>query len=226
MKNKHEVKKINSPTFLADKLYESRPNAEIILGRALASLLAEGEDVNPALIDKFDNDELMYGLFDTSESSGIPIVEYIKHSNRYSNINRFGAIFDRNDPIVIEESEDNLYQSGRLRPSEMGYLLSFQYLEDNDIDPSLVLYFRATQPSAEPKPEYYWTSDFGEVKNGLGRELGNHADTAVILVSTLKDIANNGGLMSDINDDSGIAVRQIGLGTYDQSRALFILPRN
>ncbi|MBP7820755.1 hypothetical protein KA025_00315 [Candidatus Saccharibacteria bacterium] len=222
MKSK-EFNKPNNPT---DNLYESRPNAEIILGRALATLLAEGEDVNPAFLDKIDNEELIIGLLEAAEPSGIPIAEYIRHSNRFSNINRFGEIFGRGSPIVIEESEDNLYQSGRLRPSEMGYTLSFQYLEDNDIDPSLVLYFRATQPSDVPKPEYYWTSDFGEVKNGLGRELGNHADTAVILVSTLKDIANNGGLMSDINDDSGIAVRQIGLGTYDQSRALFILPRN
>jgi hypothetical protein len=99
------------------------------------------------------------------------------------------------------------------------------YVKASGVDPTRVLFFRVTQPSEHPKPELYWTSDFAETKGGLGIELGAQASTSVILVSTLEDISHNGGLMDDINDDSGIAVRQIGLNNFDQNDALLILPR-
>ena len=45
-------------------------------------------------------------------------------------------------------------------------------------------------------------------------------ETAVILGTSLDAINTNGGLIQDINDDQGLAVRQIGLSPFDQQSAL------
>lgn len=193
----------------------------------LLPLWMSGEDINPAFIDKINNNRLISPLAEAirSQPNNLNLLDFIKHSNRFSNLNRFSGIFDRSERITINQSEQNLHQNGRPRQEESGYKLNFDYIKDQNIDPGLVLYFRVTQPSEEPKPEWYWTSDFAEVNYGLGRELGNQESTAVILVSTLEEISGNGGLINDVNDDSGIALRQIGLDVFDQIRALTILPR-
>ena len=72
-------------------------------------------------------------------------------------------------------------------------------------------------------PELYWTTDVMEVRGGLSVELGKQRKTAVILIDTLDSVARNGGLMRDVNDDSGVAVRQIGLEGYDQSDAIGVI---
>jgi len=107
------------------------------------------------------------------------------------------------------------HADGRIRREESGYKVNVDYLRTLEIDPSKILFFRITQPSEEPKPEYYWTSDYLEALRGLDRE-----DNAVILVSTLDAINQNCGLMQDINDDEGISVRQIGTGPFAQKKAI------
>ncbi len=42
----------------------------------------------------------------------------------------------------------------------------------------------------------------------------------MILVADLETINQNQGLIQDINDDQGIAVRQIGRGSFDQKRVI------
>lgn len=215
----------SAPNYLSR--HDSDKSQQPVMGMdsILAELIRGGENVNPALIDRLDDERLLLGLADLAKTSEISAAEYVWHSNRYSNINRFGPLFDRSRPVTIAASKDNLLFNGSARREETGYLLDLDYVVAQDIDPNLVLYFRVTQLSGEPKPEYYWTSDFSETKNGLRKELGASADTAVILVSTLGEIAKNGGLISDVNDDNGIAVRQVSLATFDQSNALLILNR-
>ena len=115
------------------------------------------------------------------------------------------------------------HRDGRPRRAESGDRLDFERLRNYGVDPTKVLIFRVTQPSDEPVPELYWTTDFMEVRGGLSVELGKQRKTAVILIDTLDSVARNGGLMRDVNDDSGVAVRQIGLEGYDQSDAIGVI---
>lgn len=92
------------------------------------------------------------------------------------------------------------------------------------VDPEKVLMFRVTQPGG-PKPEYYWTTDFMEARGSLALELGEaQRKTSIILVDTLLSVAENGGLIRDMNDDQGVAVRQIGTAPYDQESAIAAVP--
>jgi len=70
------------------------------------------------------------------------------------------------------------------------------YLKTKGIDPSKVLFFRITQPTDNPKPEYYWTSDYSEVQKGLTAEISpEQRKTSIILVADLETINGNGGLI-------------------------------
>lgn len=184
-------------------------------------LTAEGEPISPVLYDRLDDPHLLDML---AVRVGVDLKEYIRHSNRFQAAARWEPIFG--DTVAIPQSVDNLHRNGEPRRHEEGPMIDLDAVRRSGVDPDHVLYFRATQPSATPTAEYYWTSDFGEVRNGLERELGPAAKTAVILVSTLGHIAQNGGLIRDINDDAGVAVRQIGLAPFDQQSVLGIVPRN
>lgn len=117
----------------------------------------------------------------------------------------------------------SLHANGRERRAESGYRVNIDYLRTIDIDPKRVLFYRVTQPSDAPKPEYYWTSDFHETVAGLQAETGGeYRKTAVILAADLQTISENGGLIQDINDDQGLPVRQVGLGPFDQKKALAV----
>jgi len=113
------------------------------------------------------------------------------------------------------------HADGRTRRAESGYKINVGYLPSVGIDASKVLFFRITQPSDEPKPEYYWTSDYFETVRGLDAEVsGEQRENAVILVADLATINENEGLIQDINDDEGISIRQIGTGPFDQKKAI------
>jgi len=121
------------------------------------------------------------------------------------------------EEVHIPETE---HADGRTRRAETGYRVDAEYLKSIDIDPSKVLFFRITQSSDKPKPEYYWTSDYFEVLRGLYAEVsGEQREDAVILVADLETI-NENGLIQDINDDQGLSVRQIGKEPFDQNRAI------
>lgn len=111
--------------------------------------------------------------------------------------------------------------NGRWRSSQEGYRINIDEVIRQGIDPSFVLFFRLTQPSEKPKPEWFWTSDYFETRFGLQREIPpEQRSTAVILVADLLTINENHGLIQDINDDNGLAVRQIGFAPFDQKRAI------
>lgn len=185
-------------------------------------LTAEGEPIHPGLYDKLDDDPRLLDVL--ASRIGADLKEYIRHSNRYQIAARREPIFGK--VVAIPPAVDNLHGDGQSRRHEEGPMIDLDAVRQAGVDPDHVLYFRVTQPSEIPCPEYYWTSDFSEVRNGLNRELGDTAETAVILVSTLGHIAQNGGLIRDINDDGGVAVRQIGLAPFDQRSALGVIPRN
>ncbi len=110
--------------------------------------------------------------------------------------------------------------NGAIIPPESGKAIDINNLREAGIDPSKVLVFRATQPSDQPKPEYYWTTDYFETKKGLNAEMGeNNRNTAIIIVSNLEQVCQ-GGAIKDKNDDNGLSVRRIELSSYDQKTAL------
>lgn len=157
-------------------------------------------------------------LLDTLEAKGVNIAEAIA----------FTGEFNRLAPHAFQEVVElptghGSHRDGRPRRAESGDRLDFERLRNYGVDPTKVLIFRVTQPSDEPVPELYWTTDFMEVRGGLSVELGKQRKTAVILIDTLDSVARNGGLMRDVNDDSGVAVRQIGLEGYDQSDAIGVI---
>lgn len=204
----------------ADQMFDA---SGTLYDATLAQLRQDGERINPCFIDRMEDPLLLQGLADRDGVGIAGVTEYVRHSNRYSNLGR-QAIF--NGWVTMPESDLYLYPSGNAREEQIGQSLDLDAVRDLGADPSRILYFRVTQPAVQqPKPEYYWTSDFIEVKRGLRHELGHQAATAIILVSTLEKIAENGGLISDINDDSGIAVRQRGHGPFDQRDALLRLKR-
>ena len=87
------------------------------------------------------------------------------------------------DNVHIPES---IHENGRVRIAEDDYRVNVDYLKDIGIDPKKVLYFRRTQPSETPKPEYYWTSAFGEVVRGLKTEISpEKRASSIILVSEI-----------------------------------------
>lgn len=205
-----------------------RPSDGRTLSQVVRELEAEGEELSPMIIEMFDDELLISGLEALEAQGGPPLREYVRHSGRFARLDRFGGLFNRSQPAVIPQSPSNIHANGNQRREEQGYRLDLDYVVSRGIDPKFVLFFRATQPVGDPnlpKPEYYWTSDFYEARRGLSVELGPEAQTAVILVSSLADIARNGGLMEDVNDDSGVAVRQIGLENYDQREAFLRIPR-
>ncbi len=125
------------------------------------------------------------------------------------------------EEIVIPET---VHADGSTRRSEQGYKINLEVVESKGIDTTKVAMFRLTQPSETPKPEYYWTANYFESKRGLQQEVSSEKrKSAVILVSDLKTINENGGTIMDINDSGSLDVRQIGSAGFVQSRALAVL---
>lgn len=123
----------------------------------------------------------------------------------------FGA-----ETVAPEISKAN----GAIIPPESGKVIEIDNLREAGIDTSKVLIFRATQPSDQSKPEYYWTTDYFETKKGLSAEMGeSNRKTAIILVSNLEQICE-GGAIKDKNDDNGLSLRRIDMSSYDQKTAL------
>lgn len=115
-------------------------------------------------------------------------------------------------------------EDGSMRPAETGPSINLDYLREKGVDPNGVLIFRATQLSDTPKPENYWTTDYYETRRGLTAEMGpEKRKNAVILVSTIGQIAQNGGIIKDINDDNGLSVRRVDTGNFNQQQCIGII---
>jgi hypothetical protein len=203
------------------------PRIETALAALQEELVAEGEseyDRDPFWMRRqFGDERILDGLQGVEAVTGVPVKEFVRHSHRWSELDTSLVL---NGQAIIPSSHLNLRQSGVERREERGAIIDLDLVRAQGVDPSRVLYYRATQPATTtPKPEYFWTSDSLEVRTGLRRELGSQENQAIVLVSTLEMIAQNGGLMLDINDDTGVAVRQIGLEPFSQNNTLFKFAR-
>jgi hypothetical protein len=120
-------------------------------------------------------------------------------------------------------AEESFHEDKEKRRSKSGYYINLQYLREVGINVDRVLFFRLTQPLLENefKPELYWTSDYFETRKGLRVEVaGEQRESSIVLVASLEAISKNGGLIQDVNDDNGLAVRQLENKSFSQSEAL------
>lgn len=168
------------------------------------------------ILDKLGQDQV-FAYFVATTKFWNSIVEERKKRNTGVTDGLFG------EEITTQQIS---HADGTDRTQESGYKVNLEYLERIGIDPDKVLYFRLTQPSdgIEAKPELYWTSDYFETIKGLQAEIPEtQRKTAVILISSLAEIAKNGGIIQDGNDDLGLAIRQVGNENFDQSKSLGII---
>ena len=210
--------------------YKRDPAVEAKIAGSVLSLQSKDLSPNPIVDQYFEDPNLFGALPDEIRESDEKLEEVIYNCGKFHDIlhkeqsKRYAkdtsGLFG--DKVFTRELED---PNGRGRIAEEGFKLNVSYLNSLGIDPEKVLFFRRTQPSGDaPKPEYYWTSDYSEALKGLTAEItGERRKTSVILVATLNTINQNEGLIQDINDDSGISVRQIGIEPFDQSKALAIV---
>ncbi len=207
------MNEIDFSSFLSDE----HENTNDELSGAIARLQSEGFSINPMTQEVFEDEGLSNALGEKLSSAEIR--EFIKNSSLFLDFRASEkALIMLGDNVTIPES---IGANGTIRRSETGQRVLISVLESEGIDPAKVLMFRVTQPSDTPKPEYYWTSDYFEVVKGLNAEIDPELRSqSVILVSTIEEIDKDEGLIVDINDDSGMPVRQIGLGSFDQSRCL------
>ncbi|MBW3004330.1 hypothetical protein KY310_00665 [Candidatus Woesearchaeota archaeon] len=184
------------------------------------------EGANPFILKYFQDPNLFPALPEEIRNSEERLTEIVQNTSRFSDLiykERKKRWAEDLTGLLGEEVHipETKHADGRTRRAESGYRVNVDYLRSIGIDPSKVLFFRLTQPSDDPKPEYYWTSDYFEVLRDLSAEIfGEQRESAVILVSDLETVNENEGLIQDINDDQGLAVRQIGTGPFDQKSAI------
>ncbi|NCU41358.1 MAG: hypothetical protein EOM19_01370 [Candidatus Moranbacteria bacterium] len=179
------------------------------------------DDLHPGILEYFEDEDLAKEFFQKFRDDAME--EYIIHSCKFANFipqaRNINTGFFGKEEIIPETKHDD----GRIRPKEKGRTLDLDVLKKNGIDPQNVLFFRVTQPVKEDeiKPEYYWTSNYFEAKNGLQQEIPlDLRATSIILVADLEAISKNGGLIEDMNDCGGLSVRQGSSESFDQNRAL------
>lgn len=202
----------------------TEPVPENILEAKNQIVKKENGLLHPLIVEMFEDPKFFSGL-PMELQQDIPLLaEYIENTSRFHQIlgkekrEESGLFAER---ITIPETKN---EAGKTRASEQGRKVNLDYLSSIGIDPARVLVFRVTQPSETPKPEYYWTTDFFETQRGLTREIGpEKRKSAITLISNLKTIAGKSGLIQDINDDNGLAVRQIDTNSFDQKQCIGII---
>lgn len=191
-------------------------------------LRGKGVDISDWMVRDFSDPALYPALPDNIRNNQELLSSYIENSAKFDSIihtERSKRYRGNEDGLFGKEVSipESLHANGRVRRAESGYSVHPEYLRTVGIDPEKVLFYRVTQPSEIPKPEFYWTSDYQEVVAGLHVETGGeYRKTAVILAADMLTISKNEGLIQDVNDDQGLAVRQIGLGSFDQKNALAV----
>ena len=175
------------------------------------SLSSRGVQVEECLVSAFKESRFHFALPLRVRNSDAELSSFLEHSSKFYYLDEY---LIRGDDVVIPSSE---MSRGRMRDMEIGERLHIERLATFDIDPAKVLIFRMTQPAIEPKPEYYWTTDYFEVIERFG---DSSRQNAIALISTLFEVNKNGGLIRDQNDDNGVAVRQIDTKPFLQSSCL------
>ena len=187
------------------------------------------ESVNPITYEIFSDPRLYSALPDEYKVDPIGFENLLLHTSRFSQL--VDKEMDRRwngdtSGLFGEEVQipETIHAGGATRRAESGYKINVDSLARHNIDPKKVLFFRTTQPSSIPKPEWYWTTDFFETQKGLSREISpEDRQKSVTLVASLDAINHNGGLIQDINDDQGISVRQILPLPFDQKQAIAVI---
>jgi hypothetical protein len=202
------------------------PKVDQLIGDAISE---PNTRLNPFVLERFSEKKMLFALPKEILNDPKKLAEYIDNSCAFENLfaeemtrrwkNEQQGLFGPR--IAIAETTK---ETGDVRRSEEGYRINLDYLRSKHVDPSKVLFFRVTQPSDTPKPEYYWTTDYFETERGLSQEIPNEKRrTAVTLISDMQTIAGSQGLIQDINDDRGLPVRQIDTAPFDQRQCLAII---
>ncbi len=204
--------------FIREEKVETKAMKEVLYD-AIKLIEDIGEQVNPCVFEYFEDCDLLQSLPKEITSNKQKLKELIFNMSKFADLHwskEASGLFG--EEVHIPET---YHASGEIRSAQSGNRIDLDFLRDQGIDPSRVLFFRITQPTEQLKPEYYWTSDYFETKKGLSREISpEERKNAIILVASLDAINNNEGLIKDINDDSGLAVRQIGTDNFDYNLAL------
>ncbi len=196
------------------------------------SIQEQGEQVDPSVLDYFKDRDFFTSLPEAIQNNAETLQGYIINMSKFLNVitpERRKRWNGDNSGMLGDEVHipETTHSDGRTRRAQSGQRINVEYLRSQGIDPSQVLFFRRTQPSTKPKPEYYWTSDYFETQRGLTREIsGAQRDTSIILVASLDAINGKEGLIQDMNDDQGLAVRQIDTGNFDQNLAIAKISKN
>ncbi len=212
-----------------EHLYATDPVAEKLVADIVHQISQEGEDIPQIMTKVFSDSRLFNALPIAIRENAELFGAYLVNSSRFYEIltneqrkNFEGETRGLFGPVIT--LSHGTHANGKPRRTEEGYEINVEYLSSQNIDPTKVLFYRKTQPGTDPKPELYWTSDFYQTQVGLQKEIsGDAAESAVTLVCDLSTINNNDGLIQDVNDDSGLAVRQKGIDTFDQKNCLAII---
>ncbi|MEO8581453.1 MAG: hypothetical protein ABI425_02615 [Patescibacteria group bacterium] len=211
---------------MSREMFQEEPtDPKVEKGIDTAVALAK-KKISPFVIERFKEPKLFYALLDRVKEDAQLLVDFLENTSQLEvelarQRNASGPNMILGENVDIPES---MHSDGRQRRAESGYKINIEEIIRRGIDPTKVLFFRVTQPGETPKPEYYWTTDFHETQRGLSREITpEKRATAVTLIADLSTIAGEEGLIQDINDDQGLAVRQISLEPFDQSKCISII---
>lgn len=85
---------------------------------------------------------------------------------------------------------------------------------DKSFNPKFVLMFRRSTLNDEPKPEVFWTNEYGVVKDGLKKEIPPHSTQRIlskIFVASLYDLTKHNAT----NEELEMIDKKYGYGSSD-----------
>lgn len=206
-----------------DAMFETRYSPDVREGvDRLAAELDEYEDGDidrQWLLRQFGSEGMLQGLRQIQEKTGVSPAAFAYNSYRYDQImHEDPQVLGRQ--VEIGASAGNLRQDGSPRREETGPLVDTIYLQQQGVDPSRVILYRGTgKYQGSTKDEPYWTNSLPVANRYLRPDPSNR----LILVSTLQDVEQGGGVIVDIEDG---AVRRVELQPYDPHRALFAMDKD
>ncbi|MFH1089905.1 MAG: hypothetical protein V1716_05810 [Candidatus Uhrbacteria bacterium] len=196
---------------------KKHPDADRIVADLSNQLSRRGIELYPIAWEIFTDKLFLDALPPEIRENPEQLALYAEHTGKLFDLLPRGGFYG--ERLTLPRTGEN----GRIHEPDEGPRILLGVLRELGCDPNYVLMFRLTQPSAEPKPEAFWTTDFFETQRGLSQEIfGDRRKSAVTLISTLATVAGEGGVIRDINDDGGLAVRQIDPQPFDQKKAIAV----